>query len=273
MIRIRRGREPAALPPIRQRELKKLRAVLRTNPRAALTLPDTYSKVKRKLWHAQHHKCCYCEFPEQLDKNDVEHFRPKARANRLPGSKQVQGYWWLAWTWRNLLFACAACNQKHKGTRFPLSAGSKVLSMGQQPPGRERPLLIDPASEDPLHHIHFQPYMKHGREHWRPNPRGGSARGLHTITVLGLDRPALLDLYRTHVDKEIRPRTNALRATMRAANPAQVQQRWQELTHILLDPRHPFTALSHDALDHLVPAAERQRWGLALSIPGARVRA
>jgi uncharacterized protein (TIGR02646 family) len=267
MIRVQRGREPAKLADIRKRELAAIRKTLRADPRADLEIPDSYSVVKRQLWEAHHYKCCYCEHLEQGIHNDVEHYRPKSRADRKPGSAQTHGYWWLAWTWENLLFACAPCNRSHKQVRFPLEAGSKALRAGQQPPGKEQPLLIDPASEDPLPHVHFVPFTAHGKQRWMPIARGGSARGQATIDVLGLARPDLLDLYKAHVDQMVRPKVDSLRQVMRTRHRKRVQEAWDALTRELLDARRPFTALSHDALDHLVPEAERQPWGLLLPTP------
>jgi uncharacterized protein (TIGR02646 family) len=268
MIRITRGKEPRRLATIRQRELKRIRALLRRAPRADIQVGDTYRVAARGLWRSQKMKCCYCEFIEQLDQNDVEHFRPKSRAERGSGFPDKPGYYWLAWTWENLLFACGPCNRQHKRTRFPLAPGSKPLKPWRQPPGREQPLLIDPSAEDPLQHLRFEPYMERGRQYWRPNPRHGSRRGLETIQVLRLDRQGLIDLYRKHVDEEVRPKVDALHRLMRRTSERKrVQQAWRELSRELLARGRPFTALSYDALDYLVPASERQTWGLRLRAP------
>jgi uncharacterized protein (TIGR02646 family) len=107
MIRITRGPEPANLVTIRNAQL----AVLRTLGREPTSKEiNGYSVVAEDLWKAQHHKCCYCEQRIPKGFNDVEHYRPKAVAARQPGSNDTHGYWWLAFTWENLLFACPACN-------------------------------------------------------------------------------------------------------------------------------------------------------------------
>ena len=54
------------------------------------------------------------------------------------------GYWWLAHAWENFFYACHACNG-YKKTQSPLGAGSVPLAAEQAQPGRERPLLTDPA--------------------------------------------------------------------------------------------------------------------------------
>jgi 5-methylcytosine-specific restriction endonuclease McrA len=91
------------------------------------------------LYRRQGRKCAYCERCEERRRNDVEHFRPKARANRLPGSALTHGYWWLAWRWDNLLFACAVCNRSWTKDWFPLEDDTHALQPGDPPPGRERP--------------------------------------------------------------------------------------------------------------------------------------
>jgi uncharacterized protein (TIGR02646 family) len=267
MIRVSRGRAPKQLAAVRRQELKVLRAQWMTSRAAPGPLQSTYRIARRSLWIAQHYKCAYCEFIEQNDQNDVEHFRPKSGARRALGLPKEPGYWWLAWTWKNLLFACAACNRTHKGTWFPLDRGSKPLKPWEQPPGKERPLLVDPSLEDPIDHLRFEPYRKEGKEHWRPNPRAGSLRGWKTIELLGLDRPGLLDLYKSHVDQRVRPKVSMLRTQMRSSDDSRVTKVWREMTRELLDTRSPFTALSYDALDHLVPEPERQQWRLILPRP------
>ena len=64
------------------------------------------------------------------DKN-IDHFRPKGGVEEDPNH---EGYWWLAFNWRNFRFACQWCNQRRndrvnntsggKGEHFPLAAGS-----------------------------------------------------------------------------------------------------------------------------------------------------
>ncbi|NMO14962.1 hypothetical protein HPC49_16005 [Pyxidicoccus fallax] len=267
MIRLQRGRATPKLAACRRKGLATLRAALRANPGEPLEIPKTYNVAKEDLWRAQHGKCCYCELLEQPGHNDVEHFRPKSRADRRPGSSHTPGYWWLTWTWKNLLFACANCNRDHKKDQFPLEHGCRVLKQGQQPPGRERPLLLDPFRDDPIRHIHFRPVFHHKEEHWWPFPRAGSPRGETTIRVLRLDRSPLLDFYKGHVRQYVRPELKRLRRAMRGGNRQQVARTWRELTSELLDVRRPLTALSYDALDHLVPLDERKHWRLVLPPP------
>ena len=54
---------------------------------------------------------------------DVEHFRPKAEVKEA--GENHQGYWWLAYSWENLLIACKTCNQEYKRIKIPTEGREK----------------------------------------------------------------------------------------------------------------------------------------------------
>jgi len=138
----------------------------------------------------------------------------------------------------------------------------------QQPPGGERPLLIDPAREDPVRHIQFLPIIKNGKRQWIPTPRKGSVRGLNTIDVLRLDRPDLLDLFEDHVDQYVMPAIGRVRSAIAAASPAAtVKREWRDHILPLVRRVRPYAALSYDVIDHEVVRRDRRTWGLRLSRP------
>ncbi|MBX3200543.1 MAG: hypothetical protein KF894_20565 [Labilithrix sp.] len=214
-----------------------------------------YGIVKPELALMQHNKCCYCEKREEQAKfRDVEHYRPKGQ------------YWWLAWTWENLLFACQDCNREFKRDRFPLSAGSR-LAEDEPPPGTELPLVIDPCDStvDPSAEIVFRRESVQRRERWRP--QGLTARGRETIEVCGLDRPGLLDLYADHVNHCVRPKVALLCNVSPSAGARGVVDAWRSTVRGLLAPCRPFRSLAHDALEALVPASLRKTYNLELSRP------
>lgn len=94
------------------------------------------------------------------------------------------GYYWLAYEWTNLFFACQKCNQSWKGNHFPLMNPAERAASHHDDLSRERPMLIDPASEDPEEHIRFREELAF--------PVGGDKRGAATIELLGPnDRPDL----------------------------------------------------------------------------------
>ena len=64
-------------------------------------------EVKRALSAAQYDKCCFCESKlGHAQFGDVEHFRPKARAQQDAAAAPTSGYYWLAYVWDNLYLSC-----------------------------------------------------------------------------------------------------------------------------------------------------------------------
>lgn len=267
MIPIQRGDEPSELVAIRRTELARIRDEMKDAAITSKMMGTQYQSVKEILWKAQHFKCCYCETQEQAVRNDVEHYRPKTRAKRHPGSADEHGYWWLAWSWENLLFSCRNCNQSPaKLDKFPLAEGSVALIAEQSPPGQEQPLLIDPATENGSEFIQFVPNRAGKAEtcRWRPIGRNGSVRGQKTIEVCRLDRPDLLDLYADHVQNNIFPLVHEIQDAMTQNDAAAVQSAWTRALKVLLAPRQRFVGLSRDALDFWISPNMRQHWGLDL---------
>jgi uncharacterized protein (TIGR02646 family) len=141
--------------------------------------------VKAALRTAQHDKCAFCESKvSHVAFGDVEHFRPKAGfRQRRAGPLKRPGYYWLAYAWENLIFACEVCNRREKQSWFPVERGSVRARSPRHAIVRERPRFVDPASEPPEAHLTF-------REHCAI-PVNGSKRGKITLRGLGLNRPAL----------------------------------------------------------------------------------
>ncbi len=258
MIRIDRGLEPPELVDVQKQELERVRTIGKP------TSDDIGSKYRTFATHireAQKSKCCYCEVHVQTRYNDVEHFRPKARADRRPGSPARHGYWWLAWTWSNLLFACPGCNRSGKNDRFPLDRESVALVPEEEPPGRERPLLIDPAEENGICSIQFVPVeLSGGTLQWLPEPRNGSQRGRYTIDVLGLGRDELLDLYSYHAQR-VELIIKDIECAMQSLDGEKVEREWHRAMREL-EPYNEFVALTHDMLVQAFPAEVREHWDL-----------
>ena len=100
-------------------------------------MPDI-KELLRKLYQG---KCAYCE--SRVEQMVVEHYRPKRG-----------GYYWLAYSWDNLLCACPKCNE-YKGYSFPILSGKvsydpvrdtmgNIHQLGVYYDQLERPLLINP---------------------------------------------------------------------------------------------------------------------------------
>lgn len=258
MILVNRGSEPAILSPIRIAKLAALRTLGRSPTSKDI---DGYRVVANHLWRAQHYKCCYCEQKIMQCFNDVEHYRPKASADRRPGSLARHGYWWLAFTWDNLLFACPACNRSAKNDRFPLPHGSITLQAENPAPGNEAPLFIDPSGIiNPVEHIKFV-LMTIGptgsAQQWWARPRNGSQFGLMTIDVCKLNSDVLLELRSDHFANIISPQVKALNDALATAQHADVQREY-ERSLSMITANNLYVALTYDALCSLIPDSKLQ---------------
>jgi hypothetical protein len=252
VIRLVRGPEPAALVAKRPGKLAAARAAIAGGGRPEFTGYGD-DGVKEALFQGQHRKCAYCEKPEEQSKyRPAEHYRPKSI------------YWWLAWTWNNLLFACWECNSDHKGAQFPLVDEAQRLVAEAAPPGGEQPLLLDPYDPvvDPGAEIEFRRDLVQRKERWRPY--GVTERGRETVRICGLDRATLIDKYNAHVRDTVRPKVEAFRSAAETSDAQQIVRAWNRLLRGLFWDEQPFHALSRDATRFLVPLALRARYQLIL---------
>lgn len=113
---------------------------------------DLWRDLGSALAHLSHGKCWYCESRQERSDNAVDHFRPK---NRVAECESHEGYWWLAFDWRNYRFSCTFCNshRRHKegGTsggkhdHFPLLDEQARAFNETDDLRRENPLLLDPT--------------------------------------------------------------------------------------------------------------------------------
>lgn len=137
-------------------------------------ISDTYKtgSVKRALERLFRGKCAYCEHKPAVGAAwDVEHFRPKSA---VVEDSDHPGYYWLAYTWTNLYFSCALCNQSRKDPKLWGEAGGDGAASGKihqfplsDPTTRvmahdaaqdlddEARLLIDPCADEPADHLKF----------------------------------------------------------------------------------------------------------------------
>lgn len=147
--------------------------------------------VKKRLKREQDDKCCFCE--AIFDANaagDVEHYRPKGAVQN--GQERLRpGYYWLAYTWENLFYACPDCNQYRKRDLFPLVDEAMRVRDHHGAIENETPLLLNPSGpEDPRDHIGFAGEVA----------RPFSDRGDATIDLIQLDRDALARDRRRHLE-------------------------------------------------------------------------
>lgn len=275
MIRVHRGAEPATLREARWWRLA--RAWVAHEAGEPIVFDDYNTDDVRALLYArQHEKCAYCEMQVQNTGQPVEHFRPKKYAVRAvegEGDRDDDRYWWLAWTWENLFFACVSCNSPgRKGNRFPLAPGAAPCATGvaaEGPPGvplDERAQLVDPSREDPIDAIVF---VEEGDD-WKPTGRAGDRRGRDTVAMLHLDdRDALLGKYRHHVDVTMAPYLDAVDAAFDIEDGEALSLAWRRLVaSMLLNRRSVFRALSYDVIAARYDEATRAEHDLPLPRPG-----
>ena len=155
--------------------------------------------------------CAYCEM--ETPGLDTEHFRPKGA---VEGDAEHGGYWWLAYECCNYFLACTFCNQRRKGTRFPLLSGAirctYELREGIATEGR---VLLDPT-EDPV-------------EEWL-------TLGAHDVTAELVPNPALDPEQRDRIQEAIEVlglNSSSLRSQRSVAYEeaarAAVSERWDDL--------------------------------------------
>lgn len=239
MIRVWLPPEPWAL---RQQRVRKLAKMVGDGTGHGDGFFVGHGVFRERLMRAQHFKCCWCD-QRPTRRATVEHFRPKKRATGDGQPASEAGYTWLAWTAENLLYACTECNTP-KDTQFPLQPGSTRLAFGEQPPGREVPLFVDPRRDDPAEHICFFP---DGAGKWRPTPRDGSEKGEETLRALGLDD----DIgFFTNIDRHVDEVVTPVVKTLQAADPDDFSRIWAEEVGALLAPERELALLSYDVLAH-----------------------
>jgi uncharacterized protein (TIGR02646 family) len=254
MTWLTRPSEPNILKQVRKKELSKLRALTAYGADPKSDDIDGYDIVKERLWRIQYLKCCYCEQKMVPDYNDVEHYRPKAKAVRLPGCSLTHGYWWLAFSWSNLLFSCAGCNRSAKRTLFPLEIGSISAIAENRIFRTEKPLLIDPYKTNPVEHIEYQDI----RGYWQPRPRNGSSLGAHTIRTCHLDRSALKERRTDYFKRHLSPPIKSLQAALVASDLISTSKYYDEVSE-LFSRESEFSGMAYDAAVTLVNSAVLHR--------------
>jgi hypothetical protein len=293
MIAIDRGEEPDDLVAERSRQLARAEPPAfgkRPREQQKFTGYDT-DPVGELLTGRQGYRCAYCELPVDVGAYPIEHVRPKARADDVDWSKvepppdggsfftwfdewlavkthwiqDHDRYWWLAWTWENLLVLCPTCNTVFKRNYFPTKRDSGRLRPLDQPPGGELPLLVDPSRVHPLDHIRFGPDLERGG--W--GPIGLTDEGRWTIAVLGLNkRPGLRDHWRNHARQIVEdPGFQAIREAI-CAGKVDLANRWTATAERLLGPHNDFLALRYCVIDYYVGEKVRLELGLPLRPPG-----
>lgn len=232
--------------------------------------PDVVEAL-RTMFHG---KCAYCEGNVHKGDFDVEHYRPKGGVNDHDGPQ----YWWLAFTWTNLLPSSEACNRalrQHvvtpdmteqevkamrltrpvqlsgKATHFPIGAAAR-LAPHQDDHDAEYPHLIDPCRSDPAQYIawrHASDFSIICAASWQGTP---SPHGEATIRCMGLNRVDLVE-ERTKTLQILKTMKYELFALLQAVRPLGQEDMTRKVvetgTRMMLahcDPEKAFSGMATD---------------------------
>jgi uncharacterized protein (TIGR02646 family) len=162
---------------------------------------DPYYKVddvRQRLIDIYHHKCAFCE--QRVNQFHVEHYRPKKKKDKGDGQHH-DGYYWLAFSWDNLLVACPPCNVIKKthfdigGVRatFPNTEAKlrNINSLSSEYDSQENPKFVNPEKEDPEGKLSF------GKD---GSISSSDDRYIYTIEKCDLNRKFLCDYRREILD-------------------------------------------------------------------------
>jgi uncharacterized protein (TIGR02646 family) len=143
------------------------------------------TNIKSKLFKIYNHKCAFCE--QRVEILAAEHFRPK------------DVYYWLCYSWDNLLLACVGCNSS-KGNNFDVvnravytaNDINNIHGLSAQYQVLEQPKFIHPEQEDAEPLLIFN---------IKGNIRSDDIRMKYVIKKCNLDREILSDFRKKVYDK------------------------------------------------------------------------
>ncbi len=209
--------------------------------------------IKEALEKIHYNKCAYCEvWVEELH---VEHYRPKSI------------YYWLAYSWDNLLLACPTCNKK-KLHNFPCINGNHINIPKDINPDdetktnrrkfnllsaklnhQEQPSLVNPELESSQGKLQFG---ENG------TIESSDARYIATIELCQLNRKKLTERRKKIFDDLI----NKIRAELVTSNSQQEQQKniskiFSDVKKDSLDREKDFTSLLIYIFENLSEIAKK----------------
>lgn len=228
MIYVRR--DPALIPEKVLKVAERAQATLETLPpdqRVAFIKKKSHvwTGFKKYLSKMSYGKCWYSESPDPQSFFDVDHFRPKAEAQREDGGAKDEGYPLLAFDWDNFRYSAGRANRHStdevteevvgKGSWFPLCPESPCATWDNRVVAAERPVLLDPTNLGDMR------LVKIGSS-GSVEPSGicvGSnlERVARSVKYYGLDLPALTEA-RLKVMREVQEMLEVLLQTVAAAH-------------------------------------------------------
>jgi uncharacterized protein (TIGR02646 family) len=205
---------------------------------------DTYDKyykkedIKTQLKTIYHNKCAYCEnYAEQLA---VEHYRPKNR------------YFWLAYSWDNLMLGCPNCNRSKSETfkikgeiATPINESEldyiNTISSTEYDKSEE-PLLLNPERDNLDNRFSFE---KNGQL----VPNGERAK--YTMETCNLNRKDLMDERRKILDDFKKEVTYILTSATTGEQKSNLTLLVTLFKHNAYDEEKTFTSFRQYAISYL----------------------
>jgi hypothetical protein len=219
-------------------------------------------RIRDWLRRQFHDKCWFSEARESVSAIHVDHFRPKGRIKDHQRCVVAEeGYWWLAFDWRNYRICGQLINTK-KGDLFPICEGARCRPGDAPSLYLEAPMLIDPLT-DQARLISFQSDEDGCMAISAPgNDDAERERAEQTIAMLGLNRLDVLNRNRKRVWDECASHIKQYRAaqqTMGAQALALVEktkakQSLQGLTQYAAE----FSSVAAACIEKEAPQALRQ---------------
>jgi len=155
---------------------------------------DNKDSLKWTLKQIYHEKCAFCESYIKNEVGDIEHFRPKnSNENQAKKCDKTYSYYWLAFSWDNLLPCCSRCNGK-KSNCFDIE-GNRAKYDGEELADlhnkleaysiEEKPKLLHPEYDRFEDDIRFTKYGEIESDNHRVN---------YTVNICDLNRENLNEL-------------------------------------------------------------------------------
>jgi uncharacterized protein (TIGR02646 family) len=125
---------------------------------------NIWREIAPSLEEIRKGKCWYSESKNSGSDKDVDHFRPK---NAVKEDSSHEGYWWLAFDWKNYRYSCQWCNQRRvdvihgtdggKWDHFPLKSNSFRARQESDNYEDEEIDLLDPTVASDCKLLTFRP--------------------------------------------------------------------------------------------------------------------
>lgn len=157
-------------------------------------------EVFEKLKSIYNNKCAFCEGELLNNPKHIEHYRPKNKDERRKKCNANTSYFWLVFSWDNLLLACGSCNSS-KGSCFDVQNKRadykdvyKNISLKnlqdriKEIDETEEPLLVNPEQEEQTFFDKYLIFTLEGKILSTNN------RLRYTIRICNLNRDELIKL-------------------------------------------------------------------------------